>query len=458
MTYLPRFSVLTVALLLSGCGSLVNSHYDRPDMTVPAQWQRASEAQATYALQGAWWQAFNDPALNALQTEALASNNSLAAAAIRVQRAQLNAGISSSNQWPSLSAGVNGSRSRANGVTSDPNYSANVGISYELDLWGKLGNRADASRFEAEATAQDKETAALALTGTVATTYWKLGYLNQRIAMAESSLAYAKQALDIAQTKYQAGAVSALDLASAEQAVANQNASYAQLQQQRVEARNAFSVLFNSAPGKALAEPQVLPMTVLPPVPAGLPTELLSRRPDLRAAELRLRATLATADATKASYYPALSLTGSAGSSSNDLAKLLSNPVQTIAASLSLPFLNWNSTQLNIKVARSQFDEAVVTFRQTLYEALSEVENALSNRAQLAEQARQQEVSLAAARKVEAGNEVRYKAGKVALKIWLDAQESRRQAEIALADAHYNQLANYVTLVKTMGGAPLQPQ
>jgi outer membrane protein TolC len=188
-----------------------------------------------------------------------------------------------------------------------------------------------------------------------------------------------------------------------------------------------------------------------------LPAEILSRRPDLRAAELRLRGTLATADATRASYYPALSLTGEVSGGGANLLKLFNNPVSTITANLTLPFLDWNRSQLTIKVSQSQFDEAVVNFRQTLYAALSEVENALSNRVQLAEEARQQEINVAAARKIESGNQVRYSAGKVALKIWLDAQESRRQAEISLADARLSQLSNYVTLVKALGGEPVYP-
>ena len=132
-------------------------------------------------------------------------------------------------------------------------------------------------------------------------------------------------------------------------------------------------------------------------------------------------------------------------------------PYRPIAANLTLPFLDWNRSQLTIKVSQSQFDEAVVNFRQTLYAALSEVENALSNSVQLAEQVRQQEINVAAARKVESGNQIRYSAGKVALKTWLDAQESHRQAEISLADARLSQLGNYVTLVKALGGAAVYP-
>jgi NodT family efflux transporter outer membrane factor (OMF) lipoprotein len=467
MKYRTGFAALALSLSLTGCGSLVETAYRTPAVTMPEKWQQGG-ADATFALQGKWWQQFDDAALDALVEQALASNNDLAASAIRIRRAQLNAGITAAGLWPTLSGGASGMTTvpssngtagltSANGVITSNNYSSDVSISYELDLWGKLSKQTDAAKFEAQATVQDKEATAMTLTGTVANTYWKLGYLNQRIALADASLAYAKKTLEITETKHAAGAVSALDVATAQQSIASQQAARASLIQQQVEARNTLSVLFDGPPGKVFAEPRHLPTASLPAIPAGLPAEILSRRPDLRAAELRLRESLATADATRASYYPALSLTGEVSGGGGNLLKLFNNPVSTITANLTLPFLDWNRSQLTIKVSQSQFDEAVVNFRQTLYAALSEVENALSNRVQLAEEARQQEINVAAARKIESGNQVRYSAGKVALKIWLEAQESRRQAEISLADARLSQLSNYVTLVKALGGEPVYP-
>ena len=158
--------------------------------------------------------------------------------------------------------------------------------------------------------------------------------------------------------------------------------------QQRVEARNALAILFNAAPGDTTlaavlpVEPQQLPRTTVPDVAAGLPAELLARRPDLRAAELRLRETLAQGDASRASYYPTLSLTGALGTSSASLLNLVKNPVLSLGAGLSLPFLRFNEMQLNTDLVKAQYAEAATTYRQTLYTALSEVENALSARTQ----------------------------------------------------------------------------
>ena len=222
--------------------------------------------------------------------------------------------------------------------------------------------------------------------------------------------------------------------------------------QQHVEYVNALTILFDGPPDRTMADPPRLPQYPLPEARAGVPAELLGRRPDLRAAELRLREALSNVDAARASFYPTLTLTGSLGTSSPTLSNILQNPVGALTTAVTLPFLQWNRLGLNLKVSRTEFDERVVTFRQSLYQAMADVENALSNRTQLRVQGEQLEASLKAAREAERLYEVRYRAGSVSLRFWLDAQEKRRGAEIARDENVLNRLVNQVKVYQALGG------
>lgn len=448
-----RLAVLASALVLAGCGAMMKTPYSTPNAAMPGQWQApVVSAQAVSA--DPWWHRFNDPALNALVGEALRTNNDLAAATIRVRRAQLVAGLAQSDLYPRLDAAANASVDRSLEDSQDrtERYSVSAGVSWEADLWGRLASQRDAARWEALATEEDRRSTALALVGTTMNLYWQTGFLNQRIATAEQSIAYAQRTLDLVRGQYAAGAVSGLEVAEAESSLANERSALSQLQQQRVESLNALAILLNGPPSQDVPVPQALPDIALPEVEAGLPAELLGRRPDLRAAEIRLRETLASGDAVRASYYPTLSLTGSLGSASTALLNVLQNPVAALGAGISLPFLQWNQMKLDVAASKTEFEEAVVNFRQALYQAMADVENALSARVHLATQAELLGQSLAAAQQAEALNEVRYREGAVPLRTWLDAQERRRAAEIAVADNRLARYNNQVVLYQALGG------
>jgi len=325
-------------------------------------------------------------------------------------------------------------------------------LSYELDLWGKRAGARDAARWEAAATEVDRRNTALSLIGTTASAYWQVAFLNQQIGTGEASVAYAEKTLELVKVKHKAGAVSSLDLVQAEQAVATQKANLTQLQQQRTEARNALAILFDQAPENGAAERQQLPDGPLPTVEAGLPTSLLGRRPDLRAAELRLREYLAKVDVARASFYPSFTLTGSAGGSSISLENVLRNPFTTLGVGLTLPFLQWNTARLTVKIAETEYEEAVVTFRQTLYKALSDVENVLSARIRYEEERVQLEQALASSRKAEQLVESRYRAGATGVQAWLDEQERRRDAETSLAENRLKRFNNVMKLYQALGG------
>lgn len=442
--------------LLSACGALVQTPYVAPVTAIPATWSHGDgRAEVDHSK---WWRQFGDAGLDRLIDEALRRNNDLAAATIKVRRAQLQAGIAADQRLPALSSSTSTSYNRylrdkqSNLGNSYQSSSATLTLSYEADLWGKLGSQYDAKKWEALATEQDRASTALTLIGTTANLYWQSAYLHQRIALSEESIAYADKTLALVRTQYQAGAVSSLEVLEAEQNLATQQSSHTELLQQQVEAANSLALLFDGPPGKSFATPLRLPEQALPPLQAGLPADLLGRRPDLRAAELRLRESLATVDYTRASYYPSLTLTAAAGGSSQQLRDVLTNPIGTLGAGLVLPFLQWQQMQLNIKSSQADYESAVVSFRQTLYSAMSDVENALSAREQYAAQGALLEKNLRAAQVTERLYELRYRTGYVALKDWLDAQEKRRTAEATLAQNRLNRLNNQMSLYQALGG------
>lgn len=455
-----RLRPITVALALvaslAGCASLTRSHYETPRLDTPAAWLHGSgaKAPAASATPERWWEAFHDPALNVLVDEAIRSNNDLAAAGITLQKARLSAQLAGLDLSPAPSANIsqNASRPLRGDKTIDRNYGASAKLSWQADLWGKLSHTRDAAQWEAEATEQDRDATLLTLTGEVASGYWKLAYLNERVRLAGDNLQYTEQTLELTRRRFAAGAVSRLDVLSAEQDIASQRASLASLVQQREETRTSFALLFGGSPQRRFEEAQGLPEGDVPAVLADLPAALLAARPDLQAAELRLRKTLATGDATRASYYPDFTLTGSLGNSSERLHSILNNPVAAIASEISFPFLSLREMRINDRISLATYELAVTNFRQTFYTALGDVENALSARQQYKLQAQELQHSLEAAREVEKINEMRYRNGAIPLQTWLDAQQTRRTAEASLAETRYNLFTAQSTLNLALGG------
>lgn len=459
-----RIAAATVcmAMVLAGCAT----PYQTPALKLPAQWQYASdtpEQAAQEAIYGErWWTAFADPQLNELIELALQRNNNLAAAAYAVRNAQLEAGNAAGERLPTPGASLNHSHRRelTDARASSRGYDASFNVSWEIDLWGKLAAAQRRAEWEASATEQDRQAIAQALVATVATTYWELATLNQQIASQQQSVTTAAKTLELAQVQYQAGAISGLEVAQARQTQASQRAALAALEQQQVEKRHALAILFDMPPEQlpqAAQTPRLPDLEQFAAVPAGLPASILARRPDLQAAEQRLRKSLAHVDAVRASYYPTLSLSGALGGSSASLSRVLANPVATLGAGLVLPFLKMGEMQRNTAIARNSYEQAVINFRQTLYAALSDAENALSARIQLQQQAEQLAMTLEQAKRAEQLVEVQYRAGAVALKDWLDAQEKRRSAALNWQNAQLARAINQVTLYKALGGSPVLP-
>ena len=460
MTHLALTVLTALLALMAGCASQP-AGMNAPKAggaTVPSNWQYAMATAAPadgVALDEAWWKRFNTPELDALIDRVLASNTNLATAAIRVRQAQLRADLANSARLPSVSAGakVGASRSLDHDTGTLRSSSASVSASWELDLWGRLAAQRDAAAWEASATEADRRGVALSLVGTTARLYWQLAYLDERVTSAENSLAYARKTLSLVQALHQGGATSGLEDAQAEQAVRAQEGALSQLTQTRMEIRQSLALLLDGPTQSAqLPEHPAWPMGAWPTVAPDLPAQVLARRPDVLAAEARLHGAFAAVDATRASYYPPISLTGSVNGGGTSLGAILSNPVGSLGAALVLPFLQWRDMQRNLSISQGDAEAAVLGFRQTLYSALADVDKTLSARDQLNIQALAQNERLAQAQKVERLTELRYRSGAEPLRSWLEAQEARRQAELAAADVRFNQLSNWVSLVQALGG------
>jgi len=457
---------LCTAMLLSstlvGCAAVVKTPYQAPAVQMPTQFQydkatSQQRQQALYADQ--WWTLFGDAQLNQLVDAVLAKNADLAVAGMTLKQARLQAELAENQQKPRVSSTVStGHQFDLNsGNDSSSGLSLGASLSYEVDLFGKLARQTEAKRWEALATEQDLQATAQSLMGTTAKLYWQLAYYNESRTTAEQSLTTSQKLYDLVKVQYQAGAVSGLDLTQAEQSVQSQKASLSQIQQSLVETRTAIAVLLHMPVQQLnIDEPQRLPRLALPSIAAGLPADILSRRPDLKAAELRLRESLATKDATTASYYPSISLTGNLGSSSTSLTQLLKNPALTLGASLSLPFLQYNDMKRDIAISQLDYEKAIVQYRQTLYQAFADVENALSARTEISQQVQLQQRNLELAEKVERLTQVRYRYGAVALKTLLDQQETTRTARLTLVNTKQSQYNAYVTLMQALGGSPIK--
>lgn len=455
-TLQPLVAAVSLSLLLSGCSSLLRTDYTPVNVDIPAQWQQ-QRVNADVSVDP-WWQRFDDPHLNQLIERVLATNNDLAQATLTLQRARLQAGLSRDDLFPQLSSSTSTNRSKPlDGGDSSHSYSTGLSVSYEADLWGRLSATRDASDWAARASAEDRESTAQSLAATTATFYWQIAYLRQRIKLGQRSIDYAQKTLDLTRNQYDSGAVSRLDVLQATRSLASQRSTQLALEEQLTEARNGLAILFNQPPKQIDVGIDTLPTGDLPAITAGIPAEVLARRPDVKSALYTLRSQLASRDATLADYFPRLTLTGGASGASTSLTDLLRDPIGTLGASLTLPFLQWNRMQLNRDIADIDYQSAVISYRQTLYSAFEDVDNALASLNQYDAQRAPLKLAYASARESESIYEQQYRLGAVSVQDWLDAQENRRSAEETLLENRYNQLVGQATLYQALGGSDIAP-
>ncbi|EOV1174053.1 efflux transporter outer membrane subunit [Vibrio fluvialis] len=450
---MKRYQYSTIALcVLLATGCVARSELPEQNVTVPEQWQTGQTQSETQAI-SQWWTSFGDPQLNQWVEKVLATNSDLAIATLTLKQARLEAGLATSDTYPDVSTSVSGERSKPlDGGDSSKSYQASLSVSYELDLWGKLSAAKDAAMWTALATQQEREATAQSLVATTAQLYWQIGYLNQRVELSNNDIKDAKETLALTQSQYRHGSVTRVNVLEAERTLAGLEATHRDYLQQRTEAVNAFAILFDQPPQDLATSIPALPDYAVPTIEAGVPADVLNRRPDVKQSLFELKSVLATKDNTDTNYFPSLTLTGALGGSSTELRKLLSDPIGTLGADLTLPFLNWNEMQLNRDIAQVKYESAIISYRKTLYAALQDVDNALSAKENYEFQAEKLQKQYDSAAEVARIYKSQYEYGAIEITTLLDAQENERSAKASLLENRYNQLVNIATVYQSLGG------
>ena len=438
---MKRHLFLFVLLLLAGCSPLTRSDYQRPLLSLPTQWPSATDEAAEYG-----WQRFGDPRLARVIEQVLESNNDLAAAAITLQQARVTAGLTNTNMTPdvTVSGSASNSKNVRRGTPSQENYSSSIAIAWELDLWGKLARTREQSEWQAVASEQDYYATVLSTIGTTAQLYWRIALYNQQIRNQRDGLAISEQTVQQVVSWFNAGKVGQLDVLQSQQALLERQNQLRMLVQQRQSARNALALLLNRPAEQHADESPALDVNQQVPLAQKTPLRVIAHRPDIQAAESRLRAVLAGFDAARLQFYPALSLDASLNAGSQVFSQWFSEPIRSVGSTLALPFIQWNTRQLTVEQADLAIKQAAIAFRTTAYKALAEVDDAMENRMSAEEQRARLHQSLALSQRRLTLTESRYRAGAVDFQTLLNAQDDLLTLENSLAQTQYDYL--YATM------------
>jgi multidrug efflux system outer membrane protein len=461
----PALSLLAVTgALLTGCAAGPN--YRRPAVAVPEQLRgQAAPAQAASLADQAWWQLFKDDALQGLLDEALRNAYDLRLAVWRVEEARAAAGIASAGYWPQVQVQGQWTRSRqsplisgaagAGGAASPPLnlYDVNAGLSWELDLWGRIRRTNEAALAQTLASEEARRGVLLSLVSDVATTYFQLRELDEQLAIATRTAAAFQGSYDLFKRRLDAGAASALDTASAEVSLASATAAIPDLERQIEAQENRLSLLLGRVPGTVPRGAALADQALPPEVPAGLPADLLRRRPDLRQAEQQLVAANANVGIAVANFFPTVSLTAAFGGVAPELSGLFTGGrAWSLGGGLLSPVLQGRRLESQHRVAIAQWEEAKVQYERSVNNAFSEVATALVAYQKLAGVESEQARAVAVNRDAVRLSNQRYLGGRSDYLEVLQAQQAQFAAENALAQTHFNRLASLVQLYKALGG------
>jgi outer membrane protein, multidrug efflux system len=450
-----------MSLALGGC--MLGPDYQRPSVEVPATY-RFAEEQAADVSNAAWWEQFQDPVLNELIQTALAENKDVKIAASRVEEYLGRYGESRSRLFPQVGADAQGGQARASASTGPvpldtgvdrtfKNYQASVFVGWELDVWGRLRRLNESSRAELLATEEGRRSVILTLVASVASSYVNLRDLDRQLEIAQATVKLRAESLRIFRLRYEVGTISEMELAQNQSEYELAVATVPQFESQIAQQENALAVLLGRNPGP-ITRGRELPQLALPVIPAGLPSELLERRPDLRQAELNLIAANARIGAAKALYFPTISLTGLLGTASTHLSKLFTGPAETwsYAAGASMPIFTAGGIAGQVQQVEAQQQQALFGYQQAIQTAFRDVDNALvasqKSREQLAAQGRQVEALRTYARLAR----LRYDNGYTSYIEVLDAERSLFNAELSYAQTQGAVLTAMIGVYKAMGG------
>lgn len=412
---------------------------------------------------GNWWEIFADEGLNQLEAQATHQNQNLKAAVARVSEARATARVARGELLPSLDLAPGWTRQRfsPNQVPSFGNVTANsfsvpLDFSYEVDLWGRVRRSFESARSEAQASLADYYNILLTLQSDVAQNYFGLRALDAEIATVASTVGLRNEQVKLVRSRFEGGIGNELDVARAETELATTEAELAALAQRRTELENALAILAGSNPSVFRLPVQTSNNwnPVPPEIPAGLPSELLERRPDVSQSERLLASANARIGVAKAAFFPVVSLTASGGYLSGELDSLFKwdSRVWSIGPSISLPIFAGGRNRANYHRSQAAFEEAVARYRQQVLVAFGDVENSLSGIRHLADQSAAQQRAVAQARRAADFATQRYRSGIVSYVEVIDANRDALQAERAAAQLAGQRLITTIQLIKALGG------
>jgi multidrug efflux system outer membrane protein len=465
-------SLATSALVsLSACYSLAPD-YAVPNDTTPEHFKEQNltplagfkTAQPADQLpRGQWWQVFADPALNALETQALGANQNLRQAMARVEQARAYHHGVQARRLPGLDAGIGPSRERDSHASTDDAqpattyWRAQMNVAYEADLFGRVSDAIKASAAQAQQSAALLHSVLLTLQADVAVNYYQLRSLDAQIQVYENTLTLRQDALAFARNRAESGQVSPLDLMRAQTELSTTQADALALTRARAASEHSLAVLLGQAPATFSFPRQPIEPLALQ-IPVGVPSELLERRPDIAAAERAMAAANARIGVAKAAYFPSLTLTGSAGFEGNTLGELFQGSSQAwllgplTGTLLHVPLFDGGKRKADLKSARAGYQEQVAHYRQTVLDALREVEDNLADVRLLQQQAQAESVAVAASRGASRITQAQYHEGARDYLSVLDADRSALQAERSLATLRGEQSIATVRLIRALGG------
>ena len=459
---------VAVALLITGCA--VGPTYQRPSVPEVSAYKEAGDwvvaAPADALDRGPWWQLFNDPVLNELAARVEVSNQNVAAAVAAYAQARALVAEQRAGLFPSITLGGGATRSGNGGGTanantnvgagnrSSSNFQASLGAAWEPDVWGRLQSVANGAAATAAASAADLATAKLSAQGELAVNYLALRQQDAQKTLLASTLAGYTRALEITQNRYTAGIAAKTDVLQAQTQLANAKADEAGLQRTRAQLEHAIAVLVGQAPGNftLAAVPDWKP--TVPEVPAGVPSTLLQRRPDIAAAERRVASANEQIGVAKAAYYPSLSLNASIGTSASRVADLFSAPALLWSLGLSAAQVLFKGGALDARVdgANAAYDQTVARYRQVVLAAFQNVEDQLSATRVLQTQQALRAQASSAADQVEQQVLNRYRSGQVSYTEVITAQTTALNARRALVQASADRQTTAVALIQSLGG------
>jgi len=456
-----KFLILSViALALGGCA--VGPNYVRPAVDTPPSW-RMTDAEAKDVANSAWWGQFNDPVLDNLIGTALQENLDLQIASARVDEFAGRYGFVRADLFPQVGASAAAGRQRTTGETGNTlppgtnltlnSYSAVLNAGWELDVWGRIRRATEAARAELVASEEGRRAVILSLVGSVAGSYVNLRDLDRQLEIARETAESRGDSLELFRLRFEGGVASEVEYVQVKSQYEEAMATIPAVEKAITQQENALSVLLGRNPGP-ISRGKTIDRLALPSIPAGLPSELLSRRPDILLAEQSLIAANARIGVAKAAYYPSIRLTGFLGSASADLSDLFTGParVWSYSVPVTVPIFTAGKIAGSVQAAEAIRRQALAGYRQAIQTAFREVDDALVDQARTREQLAAQARQVEALQKYLELAQLRFDNGYTGYLEVLDAQRSLFNAQLGYIQNQGILFQALINLYKAMGG------